>query len=70
MLNRLASGKLVRMLAVIDESVRKCLTIRVDFRLISDGMLDILGGLFVLEGLPEHIRLGNGSGSVANALED
>ena len=44
--DRLANGKLIRMLTVIDESVRECLAIRVGFRLSSEDVLDVLSGLF------------------------
>ena len=68
--DRLANGKLIRMLTVIDESARECLAIRVGSRLISKDVLDVLSVLFVLEGLPEHIRSDNGSGFAAHALKD
>ena len=68
--DRLANGKLIRMLAVIDESVREFLAIRVGFRLGSEDVLDVLSGLFVSEGLPGHIRSGNGSEFAAHPLRD
>ena len=69
-MDRLASGKLIRLLTVIDESVRECLAIRVGFRLCNEDVLDVLSGLFVSEGLPKHIRSDNGSEFVVAALRD
>ena len=69
-MDRLASGKLIRMLTVIDESACECLAIRVDVHLSSEDVLDVLSVLFVLEGLLKHIRLDNGSEFTAHALRD
>ena len=68
--DRVASGKLIRLLTVIDESARECFAIRVGFRLGSEDVLDVLSGLFASEGLPRHIRSDNGSEFAATALRD
>ena len=70
MVDRLASGRVIRLLTVIDESARECLAIRVGFRLSSEDVLNVLSGLFVSEGLPKHSHSDNGSESVATALKD
>ena len=47
------------MLTVIDEYTRECLTIRVDYQLKSDDVLDVLSTLFLTKGLPDYIRSDN-----------
>jgi putative transposase len=66
----LANGRKLRMLTVIDEFTRKCLAIRVDYRLGSDEVLDVLSDLFIKEGLPAYIRSDNGSEFTAKTLQD
>ena len=68
--DRLSNGKKIRMLTVIDEYSRKCLTIRVDYQLKSDDVLDVLGTLFLTQGLPEYIRSDNGSEFTAHILQN
>ena len=70
MVDRLASGKLIRLLTVIDESAHECLALRVGFRLSHEDVLDVLSRLFALEGLPRHIRSDNGNEFAAAALRD
>ena len=48
--DRLSNGKKIRMLTVIDEFSRKCLTIRVSYKLNSDDVLDTLSTLLLTEG--------------------
>lgn len=67
---RLANGKKIRMLTVIDEYSRKCLAIRVAYRLSSDDVLDVLSDLFLIEGMPDFIRSDNGSEFTAKMLQD
>lgn len=68
--DRLANGKKIRMLTVIDEFTRKCLAIRVAYRLSSDDVLDVLSDVFLLEGMPDFIRSDNGSEFTAKMLQD
>ena len=68
--DRLSNGRQIRMLTVIDEYTRKCLTIRVDYQLKSDDVLDVLSTLFLTEGIPEYIRSDNGSEFTAHTLQD
>ena len=65
---RLEGGKKIRLLTVIDEYSRKCLAIRVDYRLKSDDVLDTLSPLFLRHGLPNYIRSDNGSEFTATSL--
>jgi transposase InsO family protein len=59
--DRLHCGKKFRMLTVIDEYSRKCLAIKVDYRLKSEQVLEVLSALFVSEGIPDYIRSDNGA---------
>ena len=68
--DRTHDGKVFRMLCVIDEHTRECLAIRVERRLNSRDVLDVLGELFVRYGAPEHIRSDNGPEFIAIALRE
>ena len=59
-MDRTHNSKRFRMLTVIDEYSRKCLAIKVDRKLNSTTVLDTLLDLFVLHGVPDHIRSDNG----------
>ena len=48
------------MLNIIDEYTRECLAILVKRRLTSEDVIDQLYTLFLLRGVPEHIRSDNG----------
>ena len=68
--DRLWNGKKIRMLTVIDEYSRKCLAIRVGRQLKSDHVLEVLGDLFITEGVPDYIRSDNGSEFTARTLRE
>ena len=63
-------GRKFRMLNVIDEFTRECLVIRVGRRLRSADVIDVLSDLFILRGVPGHIRSDNGPEFIARALRD
>jgi transposase InsO family protein len=65
--DRTRDGKVLRMLVVVDEFTRECLAIRVERRLGSDEVLEVLAGLFVARGAPEHVRSDNGPEFAATA---
>jgi hypothetical protein len=58
------------MLNLIDEFTHECLAIRVDRKLKSADVIDLLSDQFVLRGGPEHIRSDNGPEFVAKAVQD
>ncbi len=58
--DRTHDGKAFRMLTVIDEHSRGCLTIHVQRKLRSDDVLAVLTELFQRHGPPDHIRSDNG----------
>ncbi len=58
--DRTHDGRKYRMLNIIDEFTHECLAIRIDRRLKAIDVIDVLSDLFILRGLPEHIRSDNG----------
>ena len=67
---RTHDGRAFRMLTVIDEYSRECLTIEVARRLRSDDVLQVLTDLFTQHGPPDHIRSDNGSEFTAKVVRD
>jgi len=57
---RTANGRAFRILAILDEFTRECLTILVSRHITFRDVIDQLFQLFVLRGIPEHIRSDNG----------
>jgi len=57
--DRTHEGKKYRMLNIIDEFTHECLAIRIDRRLKSIDVIDVLSDLFILRGVPGHIRSDN-----------
>jgi transposase InsO family protein len=68
--DRTHNGKKYRMLNVIDEFTRECITIRIARQLKSTDVIDVLSDLFILRGIPGHIRSDNGPEFVAKAVRD
>lgn len=68
--SRTHDGRKFRMLNVIDEFTRECLAIRIDRRLNSTAVIDVLTDLFILRGVPGHVRSDNGPEFIAKAVRD
>ena len=68
--DRTHNSRKFRMLNVIDEFTRECLAIRIDRRLRSTDVIDVLSDLFILRGVPGHVRSDNGPEFVAKAVRD
>jgi putative transposase len=68
--DRTHQGRKYRMLNLIDEFTHECLAIRVDRKLKSTDVIDVLSDQFILRGVPEHIRSDNGAEFVAKAVQD
>ena len=60
-MDRTHDGRPVRMLTLIDEYSRECLAIEVSRRIKTVNVIEQLADLFILRGIPEHIRSDNGS---------
>ena len=58
--DRSHDGRAFRMLYVIDEFTRESLAIRLARRLKATDVIDVLADLFILRGIPAHIRSDNG----------
>jgi putative transposase len=67
--HRTHDGRKFRMLNVIDEFTHECLAIRVDRQLKAIDVIDVLADLFILRGVPTHIRSDNGPEFVAKAVQ-
>ncbi len=66
--DRTHDGRKFRMLNVVDEFTRECLAIRVARKLNSVDVIDVLSDLFILRGVPGHVRSDNGPEFVAKAV--
>jgi putative transposase len=58
------------MLNVLDEFSHECLAIRVARKLKAIDVIDVLSDLFILRGVPAHIRSDNGPEFVARAVQE
>jgi putative transposase len=67
---RTHDGHKIRLLNIIDEFTHECLAIRVSRRLKAIDVIDVLSDLFILRGVPEHIRSDNGPEFLAKAVQE
>ena len=67
--DRTHDGRKLRMLNVVDEYTREALAIRVARRLNATDVIDVLSDLFILRGIPVHIRSDNGPEFIAKAVQ-
>jgi len=68
--DRTHDGRKYRMLNIIDEFTRECLAIRINRKLNSTDVIDVLSDLFILRGVPGHVRSDNGPEFIAKAVQD
>jgi hypothetical protein len=61
--DRTHDGRKYRMPDVIDEFTHECLAIRVARKLKATDVIDVLSDLFILRGVPGHVRSDNGPSS-------
>ena len=66
--DRTRDGRKFRMLNVVDEFTRECLSIRVARKLGSADVIDVLADLFITRGAPAFIRSDNGPEFIAIAV--
>ena len=69
-MDRTSEGRPIRILVIIDEYTRECLSIYVSRRIRSEDVMDQLYELFLARGVPEHIRSDNGAEFAANAVRN
>jgi len=67
-IERTANGRAFKILNIIDEFTRKNLSTKVKRRIRSQDVIDELFELFILRGIPEHIRSDNGPEFTARAV--
>jgi transposase InsO family protein len=67
---RTSDGRPFRILAILDEYTRECLAMKVDRHISSQDVIDQLYELFLLRGVPEHIRSDNGPEFTAKRVRD
>jgi transposase InsO family protein len=68
--DRTADGRPLRILTILDEYTRECLRIVVERQIRSQDVIGVLSELFLLRGIPEHIRSDNGPEFTAKAVRD
>ncbi|MEJ2178178.1 MAG: IS3 family transposase [Gammaproteobacteria bacterium] len=69
-MDRTHDGRAYRLLTLIDEYTHESLAIEVKRKLNSTDVLDCLGRLFLIHGVPEHIRSDNGAEFTARAVRE
>jgi putative transposase len=67
-MDRTANGRSFKILTIIDEHSRECLGLTVKRHITSQEVIDKLFELFILRGIPEHIRSDNGPEFTAKAI--
>ena len=67
---RTADGRAFRILAIVDEYTRECLAMVVKRCITSQDVLDQLYMLFLVRGVPEHIRSDNGPEFTSKAVRE
>lgn len=68
--HRTDDGRAFRTLNLLDEHSRECLAIRVERKLNSIDVIDVLTDQFILRGVPAYIRSDNGPEFIAQAVRD
>jgi transposase InsO family protein len=68
--DRTHDGRKFRMLCIVDEFTRESLAIRVARKLKAADVIDALADLFILRGVPAHVRSDNGPEFVAAAVRE
>jgi putative transposase len=68
--DRTHDGRRFRMLNVLDEFTHECLAIHINRKLKAIDVIDVLSDLFILRGVPGHIRSDNGPEFVAGAVQE
>jgi len=69
-MDRTTDGRPVRILAIIDEFTRECLTLYPARRITHQDVLEKLYELFIKRGTPEYIRSDNGPEFTAKAVKE
>jgi putative transposase len=68
--DRTEEGRTLKWLTLVDEFTRECLALKVERKLKSEDVIEVLEELIATRGLPRFIRSDNGSEFIAKALKD
>lgn len=68
--DRTHEGRKYRMLNVVDEFTHECIAIRIERKLKSIDVIEVLANLFITRGVPEHVRSDNGPEFIATAVQE
>ena len=68
MIDHTADGRSFKILNIIDEYTRECLSIKVNRSIKSQDVIEELFNLFIFRGIPKHIRSDNGPEFTAKAV--
>jgi putative transposase len=63
-------GRRIKLLAIVDEYTRECLTIKAEWKIGSEGVIEALESVIQKRGAPKHIRSDNGPEFVAKAVKE
>ena len=66
--DRTERGRKLRILVIIDEYTRECLTIRVESSIPALVVIEVLEWLFLIRGVPKYIRSDNGPEFISKAV--
>jgi transposase InsO family protein len=66
--DRTESGQTLKIFTIIDEYTRRCITLDVSRSFKAEDIINRLSELFVMYGMPEHIRSDNGPEFIAKAI--
>ena len=69
-MDRTHNGRPIKIMTIIDEYSRECLALVVERKIKSDDILDCISNLFLIYGVPEHIRSDNGPEFTAKAVRE
>lgn len=62
-------GRSVRLLNIVDEYTRQCLSIKVSRSITSEDAIDTLAELFAMHGVPKQLRCDNGPEFISKAIK-
>jgi putative transposase len=66
--DRTTNGRSLKWLSIVDEYTRECLALVVARSMTAEDILDVVAELFVVRGVPGHLRSDNGPEFIAQAL--
>jgi transposase InsO family protein len=61
-------GRALKWLSVVDEFTRECLALEVERSIPAAGVVEVLVELFLIRGVPRHVRSDNGGEFIAGAV--